>query len=340
MPLGGFEYDEIDMKALITGGAGFIGSHLVERLLDAGNDVVALDDLSTGDLSNLARVMDHPRMKFVLDDVRNSETVHLLVERCDVVFHLAAAVGVQLIVDDPVHTIETNIHGTEVVLAVANKFRKRVLLASTSEVYGKSEKVPFREDDDTVLGSTRFSRWSYACSKAIDEFLGLAYHQQYGLPVVVVRLFNTVGPRQTGRYGMVIPRFVERALKNEPLQIYGTGRQSRCFAHVGDIVGGILALMDRTDTSGRVYNLGATEEITIEGLADRIIEMTGSRSEKRFLSYEEAYGRPFDDMMRRVPCLDRVKEAIGYEPKTRLTQTLEAIIAEKREGLGLTTPKR
>lgn len=319
------------MKALITGGAGFIGSHLAEQLLSDGHEVVALDDLSTGDLANLRSALDHPKMSFVLDDVRNEETVHLLVDRCDVVFHLAAAVGVQLIVDEPVHTIETNIHGTEVVLSVANKFRKKVLLASTSEVYGKSEKVPFREDDDTVLGSTRFSRWSYACSKAIDEFLGLAYHEQYDLPVVVVRLFNTVGPRQTGRYGMVIPRFVERALNNEPLEVYGTGKQRRCFGYVGDVVGCLIALMMKPDVAGRVYNVGATEEISIEGLADRIIEMTASRSEKKFLTYEEAYGRPFDDMMRRVPCLDRIKEAVGYEPSTTLTQILEKVIAEKRK---------
>jgi len=251
-------------------------------------------------------------------------------ERCDVVFHLAAAVGVQLIVDQPVHTIETNIHGSEVVLSVANKFRKKVLVASTSEVYGKSEKVPFREDDDTVLGSTRFSRWSYACSKAIDEFLGLAYHEQYGLPVVVARFFNTVGPRQTGQYGMVIPRFVERALKNDPLQIYGTGKQSRCFGYVGDVIDCVIALMNTATASGRVYNIGGTEEITIEALADKIIEMTGSKSEKKFLTYEEAYGRPFDDMMRRLPCLDRVNAAVGYEPKTTLTQILEFVIAEKR----------
>jgi UDP-glucose 4-epimerase len=318
------------MKALITGGAGFIGSHLCERLLDAGQEVVALDDLSTGRLENLAAVSGQPRFRFVLDDVRNEQTMHLLIEACDVVYHLAAAVGVQLIVDRPVHTIETNIHGTEVVLSVANKFRKKVLLASTSEVYGKSDRVPFKEDDDTVLGSTRFSRWSYACSKAIDEFLGLAYHQQYGLHVVVARFFNTVGPRQTGRYGMVIPRFVNAALRNEPLLIYGTGKQTRCFADVQDVVGAVLALMDRPQAAGRVYNIGSTEEISIEALADKVVAMTGSKSGKRFISYEEAYGRPFDDMMRRVPCLDRIAQTIGYKPTTTLAQTLEAVIAERR----------
>ncbi|RME37712.1 MAG: NAD-dependent epimerase/dehydratase family protein [Planctomycetota bacterium] len=319
------------MKALITGGAGFIGSHLAERLLADGHEVVALDNLSTGRRENIAHLIGTDRFQFVYDDVRNEETVHLLVERSDVVFHLAAAVGVQLIVDRPVHTIETNIHGTEVVLAVANKFGKKVLLASTSEVYGKSERVPFCEDDDTVLGSTRFSRWSYACSKAIDEFLGLAYHEQFGLPVVVARFFNTVGPRQTGQYGMVVPRFVERALHHEPLLIYGTGKQSRCFLDVTDAVEAAIALMETPAAAGRVFNVGSTEEITIEALADRIIAMTGSRSEKRYLSYEEAYGRPFDDMMRRVPCLDRIRETVGFSPKHDLTQILERIIAEKKK---------
>lgn len=319
------------MKALLTGGAGFIGSHLAERLLKDGHEVVALDDLSTGSLSNLQGVLDNPRFRFVLDDVRNAATVTLLVEQCDVVFHLAAAVGVQLIVDQPVRTIETNIHGTEVVLSVANKFRKKILLASSSEVYGKSEKVPFREDDDTVLGSTRFSRWSYACSKAIDEFLGLAYHQQYGLPVVVARFFNTVGPRQTGQYGMVIPRFVERALNNDPLLIYGTGKQSRCFAYVGDVVECAIALMNCPEAAGRVYNIGSTEEISIEALADKIIGLAKSKSEKKYISYEQAYGQPFDDMLRRVPCLDRVREIVGFEPKTDLAQTLNHVIAERRD---------
>ena len=318
------------MKALITGGAGFIGSHLAERLLDSGHEVIALDNLSTGSMRNLAGVINNPKFRFVYDDVRHQETVHILVEQCDMVFHLAAAVGVQLIVDQPVHTIETNIHGSEVVLNIANKFRRPLLIASTSEVYGKSEKVPFKEDDDTVLGATRFSRWAYACSKAIDEFLGLAYYHQYGLPVVVTRFFNTVGPRQTGQYGMVIPRFVERALRNEPLHIYGTGKQARCFGYVGDVVGAIIDLMLCKKGFGRVYNIGATEEITIEDLADKIIKMTGSRSQKKYLSYEEAYGRPFDDMMRRVPCLERIHQAIGYQPKTTLDEILQSIIAEKK----------
>jgi UDP-glucose 4-epimerase len=321
------------MRVLITGGAGFIGSHLAERLLERGDEVIALDNLSTGAIQNITGILNHPRFRFVNDDVRNEHTLHVLVEPCDLIYHLAAAVGVQLIVDQPVHTIETNIHGSEVVLAVANKFRKPVLIASTSEVYGKSEKVPFREDDDTVLGATHFSRWSYACSKAIDEFLGLAYFQQYGLPVVVARFFNTVGPRQTGQYGMVIPRFVERALRNEPILIYGTGKQSRCFGYVGDVVDAIIKLMACKEAPGRVYNVGSTQEITIEALADRIIEMTGSKSIKKHLSYEEAYGRPFDDMMRRIPSLERIQKLIGYEPKTLLDEILRQVIAEKRAAL-------
>jgi len=316
------------MKALITGGAGFIGSHLSQRLLALGHDVVVIDDLSTGRRSNIAPLLGNSRFRFVFDNVRNSEIMHVLIEPCDVVFHLAAAVGVQLIVDKPVHTIETNIHGTEVVLAIANKFAKKVLLASTSEVYGKAEKVPFREDDDTIFGSTKFSRWAYGCSKAIDEFLGLAYHDQYGLPVIVVRLFNTVGPRQTGQYGMVIPRFVGRALKNEPLQIYGTGKQSRCFAYVGDVVEALIGLMTTPAAAGQVFNIGTTEEIAIDALADKVIALTNSKSQKQYLDYQQAYGKPFDDMMRRVPCLDKIRSCIGYAPKMNLDATLKAVIED------------
>lgn len=318
------------MHVLITGGAGFIGSHLAEKYLNAGYRVTVIDDLSTGSLTNIAAIENHPEFEFVCDSVRNESTMHMLVGKCDVVFHLAAAVGVQLIVDQPVHTIETNIHGTEVVLSVANKFRKKVLIASTSEVYGKSEAIPFNEDDDTVLGSTRFSRWSYACSKAIDEFLALAYYQQYGLPVIIVRLFNTVGPRQTGRYGMVIPRFVQRALSNEPIQIYGNGQQGRCFCCVHDVVEGLVGLMDHPEATGRVFNLGSNEEITIEALADKIIQMTGSTAGKEHLSYEQAYGRPFDDMMRRVPSLERIQKTIDYKPHYTLDQTLQMVINEMK----------
>ena len=314
------------MKILITGGAGFIGSHLVEELLKRGNEVVAIDDLSTGSLKNIEHLENNPDFSFVYDSVRNEETMHVLIEQCSQVYHLAAAVGVQLIVDDPVHTIETNIHGSEVALAVANKFRRKVFLASTSEVYGKSDRVPFSEDDDTILGSTRFSRWSYAASKAIEEFLGLAYFQQYGLPVVIARYFNTVGPRQTGRYGMVIPRFVEWAIKNEPLRIYGTGRQTRCFCHVKDVVRASIDLMESPQAPGRVYNIGSTEEITIEQLADKIIQVTGSKSKKEFISYQQAFGRPFDDMLRRVPSIERIGQITGFKPEKNLDQILRDVI--------------
>ena len=314
------------MKALITGGAGFIGSHLAQRLLGRGDEVAVVDNLSTGRLENIEKVRNQRGFSFVEDDVRNAGTMQRLVEQSDVVFHLAAAVGVKLIAQRPVHTIETNIHGTEVVLEAANKFGKKVLLASSSEVYGKSEAGPFREDDDMVLGSTKFSRWSYACSKAIDEFLGLAYHQELGLVVVIARFFNTIGPRQTGAYGMVVPRFVRWALKNEPILIYGTGRQSRCFCYVEDVVKAAVGLMDCDEAAGDVYNIGSTEEITIEALAKKVIEMTGSKSKKEFVSYEQAYGRAMDDMMRRVPSVERIKQTIGWQPETSLEKTLEIVI--------------
>ena len=314
------------MRALVTGGAGFIGSHLSEHLLHSGHEVTVVDDLSTGRMANIEHLLERRDFRFVLDTVRDEQTMHLLIEDCDVIFHLAAAVGVQLIVNDPVRTIETNIHGSEVVLAIANKFRKKILLASTSEVYGKSENVPFREDDDTVWGPTHFSRWSYACSKAIDEFLGLAYYQQYGLPAVIVRLFNTVGPRQVGQYGMVLPRFVQWALKDEPVCVYGDGQQCRCFCHVDDVIGALTALMLTPQSNGQLFNIGSDEETSIEGLADRVIELTGSKSQKKFISYEEAYGLPFDDMRRRVPCLDKVRQAVGYEPKHDLNATIKSII--------------
>ena len=321
------------MKALITGGAGFIGSHLAEKLIQSGHAVTVIDDLSTGSLGNIDIIADSSRFNFVHDSVRNAKTMELLVEQCDVVFHLAAAVGVQLIVDKPVHTIETNIHGTEVVLETANRFHKKILITSSSEVYGKSESVPFHEDDDSILGSTMFSRWSYACSKAIDEFLAFAYYDQYSLPVIVTRLFNTVGPRQTGQYGMVIPRFVTMALTNEPILIHGTGKQQRCFAYVEDIVDALIALMACPDASGKVYNIGSTEEISIEALADKIIEMTGSKSQKKYISYKQAYGKAFDDMMRRLPSIERIRQTIGYEPKTSLEKTLQIIIDDIKSKL-------
>ena len=314
------------MKALITGGAGFIGSHLAERLLEDGHKVIAVDNLSTGRLENIQSFKDKPGFDFIEGDICNADLMETVAQQCDAVFHLAAAVGVKLIVDAPVRTIETNIGGTEAVLEAANKFGRKILIASSSEIYGKSETVPFREGDDIILGSTSFSRWSYACSKAIDEFLGLAFYQQYGLRVVVARFFNIIGPRQTGQYGMVAPRFVKRALRDEPISIYGNGQQKRCFCYVDDVIEASVALMNCKEATGKVYNIGSTEEITIEGLADKIIEMTGSKSKKEFVSYEKAYGRPIEDMMRRVPSLERIKEAIGWQPKTTLNEALRLII--------------
>jgi UDP-glucose 4-epimerase len=314
------------MKALVTGGAGFIGSHLAQRLVEDGNEVIVVDNLSTGSLRNIEHIRTRPGFEFVEGDIRNAALMESLAGRCEVVFHLAAAVGVQLIADNPVHTIETNIAGTQVVLEAANKFKRKTLIASSSEVYGKNEAVPFREEDDIVLGSTSMPRWAYACSKAADEFLGFAFHQQYELHVVIARFFNTIGPRQTGRYGMVVPRFIESAIKNEPIRIYGTGKQSRCFCYVGDVVDAVIRLMDCSRAIGEAFNIGSDEEITIEALADKIIAMTGSKSRKEFVPYEVAYGRPIEDMMRRVPCLQRIKDTIGWKPKTGLAETLQNVI--------------
>lgn len=314
------------MHVLITGGAGFIGSHLCERLLKDGHQVNVIDDLSTGKIKNLKNCMANKKFNFYNDSVINEKTMYTLIDKCDMIYHLAAAVGVKLIVEQPVRTIETNIKGTEVVLDIAKKFQKKVLIASTSEIYGKSEKVPFKEDDDSVLGSTTFSRWSYACSKAIDEFLGFAYHRQFGLPVLITRFFNTVGERQTGQYGMVIPRFVTAALMGEPLNIYGDGKQSRCFAYVHDVIDGVIALVNDSSSYGNVYNIGSKEEVSIEDLAIKIKKMTGSSSDIQYIPYEKAYGQAFDDMRRRVPCLEKIENHVGYKQKTSLDQTLEKII--------------
>ncbi len=314
------------MNILITGGAGFIGSHLAELLISQGDSVVVVDDLSTGSLDNISHLKGEANFTFIRSDVRDSQLMSGLIKDCDQIYHLAAAVGVQLIVDQPVHTLQTNIAGSEVVLDLASKFGRKTFVASTSEVYGKSDKIPFKEEDDVVLGSTRFTRWSYACSKMVDEFLALAYYNQYELPVVICRFFNTVGPRQSGQYGMVVPRFVRKALTGEPIEIYGTGKQSRCFCNVADVTGAIVKLMSCPDACGQVINLGADVSISMEDLADKIIEMTGSASVKRQLSYEEAYGQAFDDMMTRVPDLSKVKAMIGFEPKYTLEQTLQQII--------------
>ncbi len=318
------------MHYLVTGGAGFIGSHLVERLLADGHHVTVLDDLSTGRPDNLARVCDHARLQIIRDSVASERTVDVAVANCDVVYHLASAVGVKLIVDRPVQTIRTIIRGTEVVLEAAYRFNRPVLITSSSEVYGKGARVPFAEDDDVVMGSTAHTRWCYAYAKGIDEFLGIAYHRQFNLPVTIVRLFNTVGPRQVGMYGMVLPRFVQAALAGRPLEVYGDGRQSRCFCHVSDIVEALVKLIGTPDAQGKVFNLGSNEETTIEDLAKRVISLTGSKSAIQFIPYEQAYGQQFDDLPRRVPKLDRIREAIGFAPKFSLEQIIRSVIDERQ----------
>ena len=317
-------------NVLITGGAGFIGSHLGERLLADGHEVTLLDDLTTGRLENIASIRDNPRVHLVRDSVENEQTVNLLMSRCDRVFHLASAVGVKLVAEEPVRTISTTIHGTEVVLESANRFNRRILMTSSSEVYGKGARVPFAEDDDVVMGATRFSRWCYAYSKGIDEFLGLAYHRQFDLPVVIVRLFNTVGPRQVGMYGMVLPRFAERALKNEPLQVYGDGKQTRCFCHVADVVNALVKLMDEPSAAGQVFNLGSDEEISMNDLAARVIAIAGSKSRIEHVPYQQAYGREFDDLPRRVPRLDKIRQAIGFHPTQSLDQIIGSVLSSVR----------
>jgi len=318
------------MRYLITGGAGFIGSHLCEVLLARGHRVVAIDDLSTGRVENVQHLLPLPHFQFVRETIRNSQVLDRLTSEADVVVHLAAAVGVQLIVDDPVRTIRTNVMGTEAVLEAANRYSCKVLLASTSEVYGKGVRVPFREDDDRLMGATTRSRWSYAESKAIDEFLGLAYHRQFGLPLIVMRFFNTVGPRQTGRYGMVVPRFVRHALAGEPLDVYGDGTQSRCFADVDDVTRAVASLAEHGQAVGQVFNVGATEEITIHDLAKRVIHLTGSQSEIRLVPYDEAYAPGFEDMMRRVPSIDKLAALTGYRPVHSLDDTLRRVIEHER----------
>lgn len=314
------------MHVLITGGAGFIGSHLAGAHLARSDTVTVIDDLSTGRRENLADYADNDRLEFVLGSVHDASAVEPLIARADVVYHLAAAVGVQLIVDSPVETIETNVHGSEVVLRLCNRHCRRVLVMSTSEVYGKSTAEPFGEDDDVTLGSTKFTRWSYAASKIVDEFLAMAYHLQHGLEAIIARPFNTIGPRQSGAYGMVVPRFVEAALAGEPLEVYGTGQQSRCFCHVADMVDGLMGLMTCQEALGEVVNVGNDQPIAIAELARRIIELTGSTSEVRTISYEQAYGRPFDDMLIRRPDLSKIHRIIGYTPRFTLDETLRDII--------------
>lgn len=319
------------MKVLITGGAGFIGSHLAERLLDDGHAVAAFDDLSTGTITNIDRPRAHPRFSYTVDTIFNEPLLAEHIDRCDAVVHLAAAVGVRLIVEAPVRTIETNVHGTELVLRHASKKRKRVLIASTSEVYGKRTEVPFNESSDLLLGSPHQHRWAYACSKAIDEFLGLAYWKEQQLPVIVVRLFNTVGPRQTGRYGMVVPTFVRQALAGEPLTVFGDGSQTRSFADVSDVVRALASLLDEPRAVGDVFNVGNPEEISIRGLAELVREVTGSRSEIVTVPYERAYEAGFEDMPRRVPNISKLRELTGWRPTLTLRDILERVVAHMRD---------
>ena len=314
------------MKVLITGGMGFIGSHLAERLLHRGDQVCVIDDLSTGSIANIEQVKGHPNFDYHIDTIRNYRLTAELIDKSDIIYHLAAAVGVRLIVESPVHTIETNIRGTEIVLSLAAKKRKRVLITSTSEVYGKRDDVPFREDDDLVMGATSKGRWSYACSKAIDEFLAIAYWKEKRVPTVIVRLFNTVGPRQTGRYGMVIPSFVQRSLNGQEIRVFGDGSQRRCFSYVRDIVNAIIKIAEHPQAVGEVYNIGSDEEVSILELAHRIRRLADSQSPIVFVPYCEAYEEGFEDMMRRVPDTSKVRGLIGYEPSVDLDGILATVI--------------
>lgn len=319
------------MKILITGGAGFVGSHLADKLIGQGHEITVIDDLSTGRYSNVEHLEGHERFRLIIDTVLNNELMEELIRETDRVFHMASAVGVRLIMEQPVKTIETIFHGTDVVLKYCSRYRKRVLIPSTSEVYGKGASVPFREDDDLLTGATDKHRWAYACAKTLDEFLALAHFKETRLPVVVVRLFNTVGPRQTGQYGMVVPRFVHAAIKNEPITVFGDGTQQRCFGHVLDVVEGLSKLLESPHCFGQVINLGNNEEVSILGLAERAIEITGSKSEIRYIPYEEAYGDGFEDMRRRVPGLEKAKELIGYQPTRSLSDIINDVANEFRK---------
>jgi UDP-glucose 4-epimerase len=319
------------VRALLTGGAGFIGSHLAERLLELGHEVHVLDNLSTGSMDNIAHLRSRPGFSYAIDTVTNEPLLAEMIDQCDVVFHLAAAVGVKLIVEQPVHTIETNVHGTEVVLKHANKKKKLVVIASTSEVYGKSADLPFREGADLVLGASVKHRWAYACSKLIDEFLALAYWKEKKLPVVIVRLFNTVGPRQTGQYGMVLPTFVRQALAGQPITVFGDGTQSRSFTYVADVVDALVKLAQEPRAIGEVFNIGNTEEVSIRELAERVKKATGSSSPVQFIPYDEAYEAGFEDMPRRVPDISKIQRLIGYRPVLDLPERLERVIAYERD---------
>ena len=314
------------MRVLITGGAGFIGSHLAEKHLERGDEVYIIDDLSTGAMENIAHIKEHPKFTYYIHSVINAQLTAELVDLCDCIYHMAAAVGVRLIVESPVKTIETNVRGTEIILSLAAKKRKRVLIASTSEVYGKRTQIPFREDDDLVMGATNKGRWSYACSKAIDEFLAIAYWKEKRVPTVIARLFNTVGPRQTGQYGMVIPNFVTQALLGKDITVFGDGSQSRCFTHVNDVVGALMRLIEHPQAVGEVYNIGSAQEVTILQLAEKIKEITKSNSRIVFVPYDEAYEEGFEDMMRRVPDISKANGLIGYQPTIMLDEIIRSVV--------------
>ena len=320
------------MRALITGGAGFVGSHLAERLLADGHSVLVLDNLSTGSIDNILHLKQTPGFSYVVDTVMNEPLLAEMIDQSDVVFHLAAAVGVKLIVEQPVHTLETNVHGTEVVLKHANKKKKLVFIASTSEVYGKSMDVPFREAADLVLGPTAKHRWAYACSKLIDEFLALAYWKEKRLPVVIVRLFNTVGPRQTGQYGMVLPTFVRQALTGQPITVFGDGSQSRSFTYVGDVVDALARLAAEPRAVGDVFNIGGTHEVTMSDLAARVKKMTNSESPIVKIPYDLAYEAGFEDMPRRVPDISKIQSLIGFAPKMGLDDIIQTVVEHLRQG--------
>jgi UDP-glucose 4-epimerase len=321
------------MKILITGGAGFVGSHLADKLYSQGHDITVIDDLSTGRYSNVAHLEGRERFQLIIGTILNEELMERLIRDTDRVFHMASAVGVKLIMEQPVKTIETIFHGTDVVLKFCSRYRKRVLIPSTSEVYGKSTEVPFTEDNDILKGSTSKHRWAYACAKELDEFLALAHWKETRLPVVVIRLFNTVGPRQTGQYGMVVPNFIKAALQNQPIPIHGDGNQARCFGHVLDIVEGLVKAIETPECFGQVMNLGNNEEVTIKELAERIINATGSSSEIDYITYEAAYGAGFEDMQRRVPNLEKAKRLVGYQPTRTLADIITDVSNEFRESL-------
>ena len=318
------------MKILITGGAGFVGSHLADRLIKGGHEITVIDDLSTGRYSNVEHLEDQKGFRLIIDTVLNQRLMEELIRETDRVYHMASAVGVRLIMEQPVKTIETIFHGTDVVLKFCSRYRKRVLIPSTPEVYGKGASIPFAEQDDLLTGATDKHRWAYACAKTLDEFLALAHWKETRLPVVVVRLFNTVGPRQTGQYGMVVPRFVHAALKNEPIPVYGDGTQARCFGHVSDVVEALSKMLETPACFGQVINIGNDEEVSIMGLADRAITLTGSSSEVKFVPYEEAYGEGFEDMRRRVPSLEKANRLIGYKPTRTLDNIINDVAGEYR----------